>query len=396
MRGNEASLSMELAERIKEGLEAEGMGDLGNEIVNGGASGGELEEFEVKRRKAFGGKKIMVPTILYREGKRKYRPLDYEADVLAAIDFEKFSYRKADEFNFADYDVATRSTVRVDIADSEKFALGSSEPQPEALEPASLDRPALIRRMLDVVPNPWQGARILDETLDKLRQRADEAKIVNSRLTLIDHMIADLQLQLEAAAEAAFRAKVKSGDIVFKLLATPLDELNYTFDEVYKIHVSSGDDKAPLLREHGTPLQRSLYETAFKKHVNGFEKDVALYLDGSDAVTWWWRIAARREWGLQGWMKHKVYPDFLVHLDAERDVARLLVLETKGKHLEGNADTEFKKKFFDLLEKAYTQGKEAGELELFADRPDAMRFRILIQPEDDSDAWKPELEKALA
>jgi type III restriction enzyme len=378
---------------IKAGLEQEGMGDLGSEIVDGG-EGGELEEIEVKRRKAFRGKRIMVPTILHRNGKRKYRDLDYEADVLAEIDFETFSYRKAVDFPFKDYDVATRHTVTVDIAESEKFELGTTDATPEAVEPASLDRPALIRRMLDVVPNPWQGARILDDALARLRNRADadEQKIVNARLTLIDHMIVDLQEQLEAAAEAVFRAKVESGDIVFKLLATPLDDLNFEFEEMYKIHVASGDDKAPLLHDIGTPLKRSLYDTAFKKHVNGFEKDVALYLDGNDAVKWWWRIAARRDWGLQGWMKNKVYPDFLIHLDAKRDVARLLVLETKGRQLEGNADTVFKKRFFELLEKAYTQGKEAGEVELFAERPDAMRFRILIQEQ----AWKPDLENVLA
>ncbi len=382
----------EAVQRIRDGLEAEGMGDLGSEIIDGGSTRGELEEIEVKRRAAFRGKRIMVPKILHRNGKRKYRELDYEADVLACIDFEKFSYREANEFNFADYDVASRHMVEVDIASGEKFALGSTAPALQAIDDAVLDRPALIRRMLDVVPNPWQGARILDETLEKLRNRADEPTIVRSRLTLIDRMIVDLQSQLEAAAEAIFRAKVKSGDIVFKLLATPLDDLNFEFQEMIKIHVASGDDKTPLLRDLGTPLERSLYETAFRKQVNGFEKNVALYLDGHDAVTWWWRIAARRDWGLQGWMKNKVYPDFLIHLDAEKDVARLLVLETKGKHLEGSADTQFKTKFFELLEAAYTLGKEAGDVELFADRPDAMRFKILIEEQ----AWQPELEAALS
>ncbi|HZT26918.1 MAG TPA: hypothetical protein VFA57_14560, partial [Pseudolabrys sp.] len=386
----------EAVKRIKKGLEAEGMSDLGSEIINGGSARGQLEEIEVKRRTTFRGKQIMVPKVLHRDGKKKYRELDYEADVLGCIDFDRFSYRHADEFSFADYDVASRQTVEVDIASGEKFDPGSTVPASQALDSVVLDRAALIRRMLDVVPNPWQGARILDETLAKLRKRADETKIVNSRLTLVDHMIDDLQGQLEAAAEAVFRAKVKSGDIVFKLLAAPLDDLNFKFEEVYKIHVASGDDKAPLLRDLGTPLQRSLYETAFKKQVNGFEKDVALYLDERDAVKWWWRIAARHEWGLQGWMRNKVYPDFLVHLDAERDVAKLLVLETKGRHLEGSADTKFKEKFFELLERAYTEGKEAGEVELFADRPDAMRFRILIQAPNESEAWKPELEKALA
>lgn len=73
-------------------------------------------------------------------------------------------------------------------------------------------------------------------------------------------------------------------------------------------------------------------------------------------------------------------------------VARFLVLETKGKHLEGSADTEFKEKFFSLLESAYVGGKEAGDIELFADAPDVMKFRILIQEK----AWEVDLEKSLS
>jgi hypothetical protein len=85
----------------------------------------------------------------------------------------------------------------------------------------------------------------------------------------------------------------------------------FEFQKLLEIHVASGDDKAPLLHDIGTPLKKSLYE--------------------------------------------------------------------------------FKAKFFELLEAAYTKGTQAGEVELFADRPDAMRFRILIQDEP----WQPELENAL-
>lgn len=367
------------------------MGDLGSEIIDGGGKS-DLEELTIRKRAAFRGKQIMVPRVLHREGKKGYRRLDYEADVLAQVDFEAFAYREADDFNFADYDLASRHSVQIDIAKSKTFTLGATDSSPEEVAEVVLDRPGLIRRMLDVVPNPWQGARILDDALDRLRKRTDEKTIINSRLTLVEHIKRDLQAQLEAAAEAVFRAKVKNGEIVFKLLAAPEDQLNFHFEELFKIHVSSGDDKAPLLHDIGTPLKRSLYDTAFKKHVNGFEKDVALYLDAKDAVTWWWRIAASRDWGLQGWMKNKVYPDFLVHLDAEKDVARLLVLETKGKHLEGSADTEFKDKFFKLLEEVYAKGVEAGDVDLFAERPDEMRFRILIQEK----AWEPDVEKAIA
>jgi restriction endonuclease len=90
-------------------------------------------------------------------------------------------------------------------------------------------------------------------------------------------------------------------------------------------------------------------------------------------------------------MKNKVYPDFLIRLDPDDQTVRLLVLETKGKHLEGSEDTQFKEKFFKLLEEAYALGREAGEVEMFANSPKSMRFRILLQEQ----AWQNDLETAL-
>ena len=377
--------SQEAVQKIKEGLEAEGMGDLGGEIETG-KRGGEITEVKFGSARNSAASASWCRACCTATARRKYRDLDYEADVLACVDFERLSYGEAGSFNLAGYDIGRQETIAVDIAAGSEFGVEARGAAATVIVDQPLDRPGLIRRMLDVVPNPWQGARILDEALAKLRKRANEQEIIAARLTLVEHIKRNVQKQVEAATERVFRGKVKSGDIVFKLLGAPLDDLNFEFQELLKFHIASGDDKAPLLRTIGTPLERSLYETAFKRNVNGFEKDVALYLDDDDAVTWWWRIAARREWGLQGWMRNRVYPDFLIHLDAARDTARLLVLETKGKHLEGSEDTEFKTKFFALLEHAYAVGREAGEVELFADAPNAMRFRILIQ----ETSWKAE------
>ena len=123
--------------------------------------------------------------------------------------------------------------------------------------------------------------------------------------------------------------------------------------------------------------------------LNGFERDVALYADGKDAIGWWWRLVQRRDWGLQGWRKHKVYPDFLIRLEGESN--RLLVLETKGADRE-NPDTQFKRELFQILEDAYVNGRDVGEMELMDDAPDSMRFRILMQ----ADNWQSEFMKAVA
>lgn len=216
---------------------------------------------------------------------------------MASIDFEKLFWREADSFNLAAYDVGKQETIAVDIKDAESFDL-EAHPEAESVLPDPiLDRPGLIRRMLDVVPNPWQGARILDEALEALRKRASEKEIVAARLTLVEHIKRDLQEQVEAAAEQVFRNKVRSGDIVFKLLAAPLDNLNFEFLERYTTHIALGDAKLPLLHAGGKALDRALYDRVFRKDFNDFEANVALYLDAHDAVSWWWRIAARQSWG---------------------------------------------------------------------------------------------------
>lgn len=71
------------------------------------------------------------------------------------------------------------------------------------------------------------------------------------------------------------------------------------------------------------------------------------------------------------------------------DGRRLLVLETKGRHLD-NDDTAFKRDLMAALEATYRR-PSPGEVELFDESPDAMRFKMLMQEED----WKTELNAAL-
>jgi type III restriction enzyme len=380
----------EAVARIKTGLEAEGMGDLGDQIDTGKGKDAASVEKEIRIRKSFRGSRIMLPRVLHRCGKKDYRELDFEADILPAIDWEEFSWRDAENFSLADYDKAQRTSFAVDIRESDRFGLDASVRTSEFVRELRLDRAGLVRRMLDVVPNPWQGMRILDDAIAQLMKRdgVTEDKVIAAKFQLMEAIQSDVRDQFDQAAEGVFREKVQTGEIIFKLLGAPLDSLNFEFEEIMKVRV--GHDDLPLFR-YGDPLERSLYDKVFKKDVNGFEEEVALYLDGKDAVTWWWRIVARKGWALQGWRRNRVYPDFLIKLESDGESARMLVLETKGQHLAGSHDTIFKEKLFAMLEQAYANGQDAGDVELFAGGPDAMKFRILLQ----QGAWKSELEQSI-
>jgi type III restriction enzyme len=363
---------------IKLGLEAEGMSDLTAEIITTETGPGQLvKSVEIQRRAEFRGMSLLVPTVLFRGEDKTYEELDYEAHVLRYVDWNGLSYPQAAAVDLKSFDPAREASAIIDIDAS------VSEKHEYVLEGGKVDRPGMARMMLDVVPNPWQGVRIIDDALVELRKRYSDEDISRCRFGLVDEMKRVLSKQVDESAESVFRKRVKNGEIVFKLVGPPFENMNWTIDEVFSERVTDTD-----AFEDG--YQRFLLERLYKKNLNGYEDLVALKLDGHEAIHWWHRIASRGAWGLQGWRKHQVYPDFLVCLRSDETGKRLLVLETKGDQLKGSDDTEFKQKLFEILESAFDKAHDVGAVELTGEGIENMRFKMLMQ-----DGWEPELQTTL-
>ena len=129
----------------------------------------------------------------------------------------------------------------------------------------------------------------------------------------------------------------------------------------YEIHV--GDDDRLLTRKSYEPIQLSLFEPVFVSQFNKLENSFARYLDEQKALKWWHRVAARQkgEYYLQGWKQGRIYPDFVALASRGDDERRVLIFDTKGEHLSGNQDTEYKKKVLETLEGAFNA---AGTIKL--------------------------------
>ncbi len=365
-------------EKIRAGLQEEGMGDLGAEIVTKAVGPGVgAKTVTIPRRSEFKGMAVLVPTVLAKRTDGGYQELDYEAHVLRYVNWDALNYPEAAKLDLKAFDQTRRASAVVDL-DAEV-----SEKHEFALAGGKVDRPGMARMMLDVIPNPWQGVRIIDEALADLRKRYTDEEISRSRFGLVEDMKKVLARQLDQSAEAVFRERVKAGDIVFKLVGPPFEQMNWTVAEELVERVSDTD-------AYVDDYKRFLFERLFKRNLNGFEHDVAIKLDGAEAIHWWHRIASRGPWGLQGWRKHKVYPDFLVCLKSDEKGQRLLVLETKGEQLRGAYDTLFKQRLFDVLEEAFDRAHDVGAVELGSDGVNSMRFRMLMQ-----DRWEPDLQAAL-
>jgi type III restriction enzyme len=125
-----------------------------------------------------------------------------------------------------------------------------------------------------------------------------------------------------------------------------------------------------------------VFESSFDSSLEG---QFACYLDSQAALRWWHRNVARTQYGLQGWRRDKVYPDF-VFARADRDGREtVVVMETKGLHLKGADDTDYKRELLARLSELYSDDRlqRAGELALV----DATGVRLVCDLVFD-EAWR--------
>lgn len=391
---------------VRKGLEEEGMGDLSSSVrsLQGGAGTPPKRKVTIERADAFKKlPKILLPRVLRKDRKAKggYRLLDYDRDILGEVDWESLKFLGADTFTGEAEEKLKRTVARVSIEQRDGHAdftdqLNQDE---EGIPEEGLDFPYLVRQLTEIIPNPWQAARILEETIEILRGKMGEEEIYTNRLSLISEMKRDLKIQLYGGtegkkkitgiAETLFRECLSKGEIEFRLMASNNPDLDWKLQQTLELELTGTE--VEFYRKDGSPLQKQVFKRVFEKDLNSLERNVAWHVDGASTVHWWHRIAVnQREYALQGWQKNKVFPDLLVCVHGSKDGKyKLSVLETKGDHLKGNDDTEYKRKLFEILTEHAATSIEAGKL-LLGDDTEQMSFTMLLQSN-----WEQEIAKVI-
>ncbi len=361
-------------ESVKAGLEQEGLTGLGDS-VRGHDGADTPKPVTVKRRKKYKQLKIFLPQVLHREG-YGWRPIDYDRDILSAVAWDKIDGGGAVNLNDEDVQREIRTTVNIQ-------GEGEREPTNRELDTEErLNLDYFVRRLVDVVPNPWQAARVAEKFIERHRSNThDDSKLLANRVYLSEALRNRVKKKIDDAAESAFRKKVRRNEIRFHLETD--ERLDYELNKSFEVFVSSWETSLQR-NKHGEPIQQSLFNPVYESSFNKLEKNFALCLEESNAIYWWHKIAARQEYFLQGWRRQRVYPDFVA---CRKDNNTLLILETKGIHLKGNEDTNYKKKLLKTLEKTYRDALDRGEMKI-KEQP-AAYFRMMF--EDDWEARVREL-----
>lgn len=331
-------------EQVKKGLESEGLTGLGDEVI--GASEAENEDLRsqiVERREKYRSRVIYLPMVLHKNGD-EWLQLNYQAHVLPHV---KWSEIQPPDPNTSASDNMIWQSATVDVGDAPPVY----HPDQETCIDKTVSISDFARRLSDLLPNPWQAFHMASQMIEYRRQNGEnEADIYDKRSYLVHALREHVKHEVEQQAELIFHRKLNQGEVKFDLETA---EPNYKLRERFEIEVRANDK--PLTR-YGRPMQLSLFEPVFEQHFdNEFEKKFAYYLDEQRALQWWHRIAARQrgEYYVHGWKDGRIYPDFVAMTKEVGGVTCVLIFDTKGEHLAGNLDTEYKEKVLKTLEEAF-------------------------------------------
>ena len=365
-----------VVDAIKDGLERDGLGDLVLKVAQDGMAGTTNVTRRLPRRSAFATTEIYLPKVMVVEA-GEVRELDYETDVLLRIDWRGFNPRPIADGIPENAQAAESQLQRIKLAES-----GDQLVDQKAIswsgEPPAFDPAYAVRMIHDIVPNPFVGREIVGRLLDALRNRGfDEEELGRFAALVTDELRRGLTKARDEQAEAHFKEEVLSGRIQFRLR---LDGGDWRMP--FEMDTTEPVDARQLSGRTGAALERSLFSPVYFNEFNSDERDVAIYLDGEETLVWWHRNVARAQYGIQGWKRGKVYPDFIFAVRSDGAGNRITVLETKGDQLD-NLDTAYKREMLSFLSNRFSwdDGVPAGELELVRNDGDSVQCTLILMSE---------------
>ena len=344
----------EMAEYVGKCLQELGMGDMADTI----RSKEPVERSQMVEKKQRMKGDVFLPLVLHKDGK-SWTDLEYERHVLADVDFSAIDAPEPPDFN-TNYQKWTKLKILPDGSSTQAS-------NPDMRYDGTVNVSDFARALTDMVPNAWQAARIAQDFMGKLHDAGKTQTDIDDGLPYVAGVLHDCVAEdVNQKAESVFRGKVERGRIRFDLKIE---------DKRYKIKTYSVKG-GNIFTVNGKPARRTLFDYVYEDEINELERKFAIHLDTHEAVTWWHRLAVRQSNGysLRGWKKGNIYPDFIVMANKEGDEVCLGIYDTKGEHLVGNPDTEYKKDVLKTLEDAFNCGmvtvsgnRMSGEFRLVLD-----------------------------
>jgi type III restriction enzyme len=382
----------DIVREVKKALEQEGYeGDLMSVADRSESNGRPDGERESRMRKEFRpyyrefDGKVYLPRFCVKHN-GTYEVLDYFRHLISQVDVTNFDYADAD-WNFSQELAAAKDSF---------YRIGLNQ---DIVEPVKQQLQAILET--DDQVRSWLIASLSFDhySYKQLRQIVHSATqqllkqmpALAGQLGLVKFPIREritglVQRQTDQQTQSVFEALYKKKQLCFFLECQEA-----RFEIPPKVNIR---ETRLLARENNEPLQRSLFDCV-PDELNRYERSVALYLDNHPEVLWWYRnLIGPEHFSIQGFRRNKIYPDFVVQRGkGKRPLASVIVVESKGKQLKGNEDTNYKRtvaEYFGRIGHKVPWQKLSKD---FAD--ETFRVQVLDEGEYQDKDWRADLRKLL-
>ena len=322
-----------------------------------------------------------------------WRLVHYEADILSRLPWDEIDLSPLDDLALGE-GRAEDHHLRASLSEEEHVlepeagngAHDGRDGASEEADPGTVDDPVdyffAASHLLDMVPNPWRGRDLARRTFEGLLERYPAKQVAANHTFVLEELRRQVEMERDRLSREVFHSLLASGEMRFLVVAEDLD-FNRLPAEIEVPRAKQAN------REDGAPYQHNLFDVTTEDDLNQFENKVATYVDQQARLFFWYRNRARKDYYVQGWKPRRVYADFIVTLrgdepGADDDFHQVFVVETKGVHLKGAEDTEYKRSVFDICS---THARKADWAEFVpAMRTKVVRFEIV-----DEDEWQTRL-----
>ena len=293
----------------------------------------------------------------------EHRRFSYQLDICSHIDLSTFSPGEKELQEIAaslSPENRERSGFRITL-DAESHFREHTEQNVE-YSAAQISASYLTHRYSDIYPNGFlahQGAmRHLQLVAQHIGEDTLQAHFGYICALLYDYCIKERQRQ----EEQIFLDKLHNNQLV---LAVSNDE-----SMGYKVPAKDSFTRT----KESSAWQYYLYDEIDLTTMNSLEREVGDILDAQQKILWWFRNKVGQAWySIPGWRQQRIYPDFIATKRGTNGKLEISYLfESKGKHLLGNVDTEYKERVLKLMTKQsqekrikkYQQGEQLSLFEL--------------------------------
>jgi type III restriction enzyme len=336
------------------GLEQEGMTDA-RAFVKAGAAIPD-SWISVKRSSVLKDE-FLLPVVAIKSG-QAWVPFHPERDLWPRLDWKAISLPDVSKFVPSREERTSEVSVGLRSVNGQlAFAYGAQ--QVRALEPTADAYAPAVEALRSVIPNSWLAYDFIRAAEGKRGAAGVKTEqFAADRMDLARFLVAQLEPVVDDLLKAKYLELCQAGTLKFVACA----KTGFGAPVPNSVEILRSSSDAPLRHANGNPLAKNAFSNTYKSEVNDLELGALRAMDASAATYWWWRVPVRGAWGLQGWRRDAVYPDFVAFANVNGQDC-LLAIETKGAHLAGNDDTNYKSALLAALQSNYqgTAGVPTGD-----------------------------------